>query len=61
MNVKCVLCDKVEEIKDDSIEAKMLRNRRTHMYICQTCDQRITDKTLKRHATGNFNLYSSKK
>lgn len=61
MNVKCVICDTVEDIEDDSLKAKRLRNRRIHMYLCKTCYQRIDKKTKARHATGNFRLYREKK
>ena len=61
MQVKCVLCDVVENIEDYSLEAKRLRNRKTHMYLCQSCNERIKEKTLDRHATGKFRLYEEKK
>ncbi|MUK89572.1 DUF2197 domain-containing protein [Ornithinibacillus sp. L9] len=61
MQVKCVICDKVEGIGDDSLEAKRLRNRRIHMYLCDPCYDRVEKNTNKRHATGNFRLYREKK
>lgn len=61
MQVKCVLCDKIEDIEDNSLQAKRLRNRRIYMYLCQECHQRIDDKTKQRHATGSFRLYEEKK
>ena len=60
MDVKCVLCDQVEQLEDNSIEAKKLRNRRMHMYLCSTCNDRITTRTNERHATKNFRLYKKK-
>jgi uncharacterized protein YlaI len=30
MRVKCVICDKIEAIEDESFEAKRLRNRPIH-------------------------------
>ncbi|MDC3416521.1 YlaI family protein [Aquibacillus salsiterrae] len=60
MRVKCVLCDSIESINSNSLQAKRLRNRRIHMYLCPTCDERIEEKTKKRHATGNFKLYNFK-
>lgn len=59
MNVKCVICDKVEGIPDYSPEAKKLRNRPIHTYMCGECSKRIEEKTLARKATGNFRLYRS--
>lgn len=61
MQVKCVLCDMIENIEDNSLQAKRLRNRKIHMFLCQECYDRIYDKTKKRHATGNFSLYEQKK
>ncbi|GGK04258.1 hypothetical protein GCM10007063_28240 [Lentibacillus kapialis] len=61
MKVQCVLCDKVNELEDDSLQAKRLRNRRIYMYLCSECYGRIDDKTQERHATGSFKLYDPKK
>ncbi|GAA0613373.1 YlaI family protein [Virgibacillus siamensis] len=61
MKVKCVLCDTIEDIDGQSLKAKRLRNRRIHMYLCHECDQRISERTKQRHATGQFQLYEEKK
>lgn len=61
MQVKCVLCDSVEKISDDSIEAKRLKNHKKNLYLCEKCYTRISKKTEHRHATGNFHLYKEKK
>lgn len=61
MRVKCVLCDKVEAIDSDSLQAKRLRNRPIHTYMCKPCEDRITERTNMRAATGNFKLYRTKK
>lgn len=61
MQVKCVLCDVIETIEDYSLQAKKLRNRKTYMYLCQTCYDRVKENTLKRHATGKFHLFEEKK
>ncbi|MEC5422826.1 YlaI family protein [Virgibacillus sp. C22-A2] len=61
MQVKCVICDDIHSIEDYSLQAKRLRNRRIHMYLCETCYDRIGDKTKQRHATGKFQLYEEKK
>lgn len=61
MKVKCVLCDKLETIADDSFLAKKLRNRPIHTYLCNDCHTRITIKTNERLATGKFRLYRDKK
>lgn len=61
MQVKCTICDKVDELKDDAFQAKRLRNRRTYMYLCDECDDRIAQKTQARHATGKFKLYEENK
>jgi uncharacterized protein YlaI len=61
MKVKCVICDKVESINNDSFQAKRLRNRPIYTYMCIECNERIKEKTEERIATGNFHLYRSKK
>lgn len=61
MQVKCTLCDKIDELEDDSFRAKRLRNRRSYMYLCDACYERIEVKTKERHATGKFKLYREKK
>ncbi|MCM3768538.1 YlaI family protein [Neobacillus niacini] len=60
MRVKCVLCDKIETIEDESPVAKRLRNRPIHTYMCQHCDERIKEKTNLRLESGNFRLYRPK-
>ncbi|WML49390.1 YlaI family protein [Neobacillus sp. PS3-34] len=60
MRVKCVICDKIEPIEDESPIAKRLRNRPIHTYMCQSCNERISEKTQARIDTGNFRLYRSK-
>lgn len=57
MNVKCVICDQIESIPDDSPEAKKLRNRPIHTFMCQACYTRIENRTSERISTGNFRLY----
>lgn len=54
MRVKCVICDKIEVIPDDSPTAKKLRNRPIHTFMCQSCHNRIQVKTNERLDTGNF-------
>jgi uncharacterized protein YlaI len=61
MKVKCVICDKVETIEDETLIAKRLRNRPIHTYMCNTCNERIEVKTNARIATGKFKLYQDKK
>ncbi|MBT2678424.1 YlaI family protein [Bacillus sp. ISL-35] len=60
MRVKCVLCDKIENINSDTLQAKRLRNRPIHTYMCENCNERIAEKTNNRIATGNFKLYRSR-
>ncbi|WP_047982936.1 YlaI family protein [Ornithinibacillus californiensis] len=60
MQVKCVICDIVENIEDNSPQAKKLRNKKTYMYLCQKCNERIKEKTLDRLSTGKFRLYKEK-
>ncbi|MEH7083692.1 YlaI family protein [Neobacillus drentensis] len=60
MRVKCVICDKIEAIEDESFVAKRLRNRPIHTYMCNECNTRIAKKTNARFETGNFRLYRTK-
>lgn len=60
MRVKCVICDKIESINDESPIAKRLRNRPIHTYMCNECSERITDRTNARIETGNFRLFKTK-
>lgn len=48
MRVQCILCDAVHELDDNSLEAKKLRNKPLHTYMCVDCSERITEKT-ERH------------
>lgn len=60
MDVKCPICDQIDQIDDNSPLAKRLRNRRKHLYLCPKCAKRIGDKTQARHATGKFKLYEDR-
>lgn len=60
MRVKCVICDKIESINDESLIAKRLRNRPIHTYMCEECNERIEKRTHERIATGNFRLFEQK-
>ncbi|RHW36549.1 DUF2197 domain-containing protein [Neobacillus notoginsengisoli] len=61
MRVKCVICDTIETIPDDLPDAKRLRNRPIHTYLCKTCHDRISMRTSERLASGKFKLYQAKK
>jgi uncharacterized protein YlaI len=54
MKAKCVICEQIEILDDDSPLAKRLRNRPVHTYLCNECDERIKQNTLKRLETGKF-------
>jgi uncharacterized protein YlaI len=60
MRVKCVICDKIESINDESVLAKRLRNRPIHTYMCDACNNRISEKTKAHISSGNFRLYRSR-
>lgn len=60
MQTKCTLCDYTETIDEHSFKAKRLRNKRISLYLCDTCDERITKRTKERIATGNFKLFECK-
>ncbi|MFC7392413.1 YlaI family protein [Scopulibacillus cellulosilyticus] len=57
MRVKCIICDKIENIDDENIVAKRLRNRPIHTYMCEECHERIAERTKERWATGKFKIY----
>lgn len=57
MRVKCVICESINQLDDDSLSAKRLRNRPIHTYMCDSCRDRIAKKTEARIATGNFRFY----
>lgn len=61
MKVKCVICDKIEDLVDESSLAKRLRNRPIHTYMCIDCHDRIELRTNERIATNKFKLYRKKK
>ncbi|MGE8206758.1 YlaI family protein [Heyndrickxia sp. NPDC080065] len=50
MKVKCIICEKLDMIDDDSITAKRLRNRPIHTYMCVDCHDRIAKKANARLA-----------
>lgn len=50
MKVKCIICEKLDDLDDDSIVAKRLRNRPIHTYMCDECHDRIAEKTNARMA-----------
>lgn len=57
LKVQCTICDIIEELDNESLEAKRLRNRYSHLYLCDVCYERIKINTLKRHETGKFKLF----
>ncbi|WP_050614646.1 YlaI family protein [Bacillus testis] len=56
MKVKCVICDKIESIDHNSPIAKKLRNRPIHTYMCQSCHDRISERTNERIQSGQFHF-----
>lgn len=61
MKVKCVLCDKIESISSDLPLAKKLRNRPIHTYMCESCKERIRERTEARLKTGAFRKHHTEK
>lgn len=59
MRVKCVLCDEISQLADDTPLAKKLRNHPINTFMCIPCSDRITQLTEARIATGNFLFYRS--
>lgn len=60
MRVKCVICDNIENIDDEELLAKRLRNRPIHTFMCKRCNSRIAEKTKARLETGNFRFYRAR-
>lgn len=54
MKVQCVICEKVEEIDEDSYLGKKLRNHPLSTYMCNSCHQRVTENTEKRRMAGKL-------
>ncbi|NEU29511.1 YlaI family protein [bacterium LRH843] len=48
MRVKCVLCEKIDNLDDFLPLSKKLRNRPIHTYMCEECHDRIAKRTLER-------------
>jgi uncharacterized protein YlaI len=59
MRVQCVICEAINQLPDDSPQAKKLRNRPIHTYMCNPCHDRIEENTRARLATGKFAFYKS--
>ncbi|MET1013436.1 MAG: YlaI family protein [Paenisporosarcina sp.] len=59
MRVKCVICENINDLPDDAPQAKKLRNRPIHTYMCDPCHDRIAERTNARIATGHFQFYKS--
>lgn len=59
MQVKCVLCDRIDQLADDNPMAKKLRNKPIHTYMCPACETRIRELTEQRKATGSFIFHRS--
>ncbi|MGW8457972.1 YlaI family protein [Bacillus atrophaeus] len=57
MRVQCSICDKIEQIDDETLMAKRLRNRPIHTYMCQVCHERIKIRTEERLNTGRFSFH----
>ncbi|MGM9929866.1 MAG: YlaI family protein [Bacillus sp. (in: firmicutes)] len=54
MKVQCVICDSIKTIDNESPIAKKLRNRPIHTFMCESCHDRIEEKTIARIDSGNF-------
>lgn len=59
LRVKCVLCDEIGQLHDDTPLAKKLRNHPINTYMCDQCNERIAEFTNIRVNSGNFKFYRS--
>lgn len=57
MKATCVLCQETHEINDQTLIAKQLKNRPIHTFMCKSCHERITERTIKRWETGKYRVY----
>lgn len=57
MRAKCMICDRIDTLDDESPIAKRLRNRPIHTYLCDSCYERITVRTIERWETGKFRIH----
>lgn len=57
LQAKCVICDQIDQLDDDSSQAKRMRKHKDALYLCDDCYERIRLKTIQRHKTGKFKLY----
>ncbi|MET3682001.1 uncharacterized protein YlaI [Alkalibacillus flavidus] len=59
MRAQCVICDQVDRIDSHSLLAKQMRKKRKMSYLCDECNERITDKTNKRKQSNDFTFYKT--
>lgn len=45
MKIKCMICDRVNEVEDQSLLAKKMRNKPLTSYICTECHDRVAENT----------------
>lgn len=60
MQVKCDLCERIDQIDANSLLAKRLLHQKVHSYLCEDCSNRIASKTHERYESGKFRLYCPK-
>lgn len=60
MKVQCVLCDSREKIDDSSIDSKKIRNHPLYLYTCPKCTKRISQQTLIRINSKNYDPHRPK-
>ena len=57
MKAKCILCEKIDILDNDSFEAKKLINHPISTYMCTSCTDKISVQTKKRMKTGQYKVY----
>lgn len=57
MKARCIVCEKIDILDNDSVEARRLKNHPIRTYMCTNCNDKITQKTNQRMKQGKYKLY----
>ena len=57
MKARCILCEQIDILDDNSIEAKKLKNHPISTYMCTNCSAKITIQTQKRMSNKQYMVY----
>lgn len=57
MKARCIVCEQIDILDNDSIEAKNLKNHPIRTYMCACCNDKISKKTKQRMSQGAYKIY----